>query len=74
MRKLKLYLDTSVISHLFADDTPDRMSDTLKLWEEIKVGLHDVVISDVVMEEISRCPQPKQDILFGHLAEIEYST
>ena len=25
MRKLKSYLDTSVISHIFADDTPDKM-------------------------------------------------
>jgi len=24
MRKLKLYLDTSTISHLFADDAPER--------------------------------------------------
>jgi hypothetical protein len=31
MRKLKIYLDTSVISHLFADDTPDKMADTIKL-------------------------------------------
>jgi len=28
MRKLRLYLDTSVISHLFADDTPEKMQRT----------------------------------------------
>jgi hypothetical protein len=35
LRKLKLYLDTSTISHLFADDTPDKMADTNNLWEEV---------------------------------------
>jgi hypothetical protein len=35
MKKLKLYLDTSVISHLHQPDAPDKMADTLLLWEEI---------------------------------------
>ena len=77
MKKLKLYLDTSVISYLsdyFSDnEAKDKRADTLKLWEEIKIGLYDVVISDVVIEELMRCPQPKRDILLGHLAEINYS-
>jgi len=29
MRKSKLYLDTSLISHLEAQDTPEKMNDTL---------------------------------------------
>ena len=72
MKKLKLYLDTSVISHLEAPDTPGKMQDTLKLWNEIRMGVYDIVISDLVMEEISRCPQPKREILFAHLTEIDY--
>ena len=36
MKKLKLYLDTSVISHLDAPDTPEKMADTLALWEDLK--------------------------------------
>jgi|GEM_PF-5162530 len=35
MRKLRLYLDTSVISHLFADDTPEKMQHTKRLWDEL---------------------------------------
>ena len=70
MKKLKLYLDTSVISHLDASDTPEKMQDTLKLWEEIKSGLYDIVISDVVMEEIARCAEPKRGNLLNSLAEI----
>jgi len=72
VKKLKLYLDTSVISYLSADDLPQQMSDTLKLWEEIKLGLYDIVISDVVIEEVMQCPQPKRDVLLKHLAQIDY--
>lgn len=35
VKKLKIYLDTSVISHLFADDTPDKMEDTSRFWANI---------------------------------------
>lgn len=31
MRKLKVYLDTSVISYLQQEDAPERMKDTLAL-------------------------------------------
>lgn len=33
MEKLKIYLDTSVISHLMQEDVPEKMADTLKLWD-----------------------------------------
>ncbi len=72
MKKLKLFLDTSVISHLDAPETPDKMRDTKKLWDEIKSGAYDIIVSDIVIEEIMRCPQPKRDTLLGFLAEIEY--
>jgi len=36
MKKTRIYLDTSVISHLDANDTPEKMGDTLRLWEKIK--------------------------------------
>lgn len=32
MEKLKVYLDTSVISHLMQEDVPEKMSDGT-LWE-----------------------------------------
>ena len=72
MKKLKLFLDTSVISHLDAQDAPEKMQDTHELWSEIKRGTYDVIISDIVIEEVMRCPQPKLDVLLGFLAEIEY--
>ena len=74
MKKLKLYLDTSVISHLKQDDVPDKMADTLQLWDEIKAGLYEVYISDVTLEEISRCTPEKRGVLYNYLSEIEYTT
>ena len=59
MKKLKLYLDTSVISHLFADDTPDKMQDTNQLWNELVSGKYAVYISSVVTDELERCAEPR---------------
>ncbi|MCL1827014.1 MAG: DNA adenine methylase [Candidatus Cloacimonetes bacterium] len=42
MKRLKLYLDTSVISHLIAPDTPEKMADTLALWDNIKSNKYNV--------------------------------
>jgi len=72
MRRLKIYLDTSVISHLDAPDTPDKMNDTMKLWGKMKNGLYEIVTSDIALGEISNCKEPKQSILLDYLAEIEY--
>jgi Predicted nucleic acid-binding protein, contains PIN domain len=73
MKKLKLYLDTSVISHLKQDDVPDKMADTLQLWEEIKQGKYDIYISNVTIGEILDCPEPKRSVLRQYLTEIKYT-
>jgi len=41
INRIKIYLDTSVISCLQAIETPERMADTWRLWEEIKAGIYD---------------------------------
>lgn len=73
MKKLKIYLDTSVISHLEAFDTPDKMADTVKLWEDIKNGQYEVSISDVTLAELDACPDEKRGKLLGHLSVIDYN-
>jgi predicted nucleic acid-binding protein len=72
MKKLKIYLDTSVISYLDQQDAPKPMAETHKLWDKIKAGEFDVVISNLVVGEINRCEDSKRDTLFGYLAEIQY--
>ncbi|GHT48983.1 hypothetical protein AGMMS49936_11640 [Endomicrobiia bacterium] len=48
-KKLKIYLDTSVISHLSASDAPEKMIDTVKLWEDVVNDVYDILISDIAM-------------------------
>jgi predicted nucleic acid-binding protein len=74
MKKLKIYLDSSVISHLDAPDVPEKMADTLKLWELIKKGEFEVYISPAVTVELARCVQPKLSFMMSKLEEIEYTT
>jgi hypothetical protein len=73
MQKYKLYLDTSVISHLNAPDVPEKMRDTLRLWEDIRMGLYEVFISDLTIAEMDACPEPKKAFMFSKLAEVEYT-
>ncbi|MDR2546093.1 MAG: type II toxin-antitoxin system VapC family toxin [Lachnospiraceae bacterium] len=71
-RKLRVYLDTSVISHLDATDTPDKMLDTTYLWDEIKAGKFEVCVSGLTMIEIERCPEPKRTTLLEYLSDIKF--
>ena len=68
--KVKIYLDTSVISCLQVHETPERMADTLRLWEDIKAGIYDVVISDITIDEINDCPEPKRSFMLSELKKI----
>ena len=38
MNKIKIYLDTSVISYLDQQDSPERMKETQEIWEFFKKG------------------------------------
>ena len=72
MRKPKLYLDTSVISHLSQPDAPEKMADTLQLWEDIKAGMYEVYVSSTTLDEIDQCKPEKLQILYEYLSQIEY--
>lgn len=51
MHKLKIYLDTSVINFLFADDAPEKKEVTIDFFENY-LDIYDVYISSVVLDEI----------------------
>lgn len=70
MKKTKLYLDTSVPSFLFADDSPERKEITLQFWDILKLGLYDIVISDVLLAEISKSEPPLNQELEDKITEI----
>ncbi|MDR0648334.1 MAG: hypothetical protein LBF92_03260 [Synergistaceae bacterium] len=70
MKKLRVYLDASVISHLDAPDVPDKEADTKRLWEDIKAGKYEVVISDLTLVEMQNCPEPKRSFMREAITQI----
>ena len=74
MRKLKIYLDTSIISHLQQEDVPEKMQETRELWEQFKNREDiEVVISDLTLTELSRCSNEKLLFLSNELSKIDYT-
>jgi len=73
MKKLKLYLDTSTISHLDQQDAPEKMADTLALWREIEDGIYDVYLSYVDFEEVLECSPEKRRTLAEYISRIKYT-
>lgn len=73
-RKTKIYLDTSVLSYLKQEDSPDRMKATLQFWEELK-NRDDIIIylSDVTVAEISDCYEPKRSFMMNKLRELQFT-
>ena len=60
MRKLKLYLDTSVWNFFFADDAPEKRDVTKEFFDLVRQGQYEVFISAVVVKEINDAPGPKR--------------
>lgn len=55
MKKIKIYLDTSIINFLFADDAPEKQDITVNFFKNyVKPIVYDVFISPVVMDEIAK--------------------
>jgi len=54
MRKLKLYLETSVWNFLFADDAPEKMEVTKQFFEDIEREEYEIYISELTLVEIKR--------------------
>ncbi|OON98670.1 MAG: twitching motility protein PilT [Epulopiscium sp. Nele67-Bin004] len=73
MRKEKIYLDTSVISYLDQQDSPEKMKETHIFWELLKTGLYDVYISNIVFEELNACIDIKRKKLLNYISEIDYN-
>jgi predicted nucleic acid-binding protein len=52
--KMKVYLDTSVISALFDERTPERQNLTKAAWDIL--DNYDVCVSELVVDELSAAP------------------
>lgn len=71
MKKLRIYLDTSVINFLFADDAPEKRDITREFFAE-RLARHDVYISDTVLVEIANTRDPvKRRVVPGSRSQWE---
>lgn len=72
-RKLKVYLDTSVISYLFQEDCPEKMAETREVWEYFKRDEYEIFISNITLEEIDKCYEEKRFKMLKELSKIRYT-
>ncbi len=70
MKKLKIYLDTSVINFLFADDVPAYQEVTKTFFNEY-LDEYEVFISEIVIAEISETPEPTRRKLLQSAIETD---
>ena len=71
--KIRVYLDTSVISYLDQQDAPEKMAETKEIWELLKCDVYDIFISTRVLDELGKCKEPKRTVLLNKLNEIKYT-
>lgn len=68
----KIYLDTSVISHLEQDEKPYEQAGSHALFRVIRKGLFATYLSAIVFEEIDKCEVGLRKTLLKHVNSIEY--
>ena len=73
MKKLKVYIETSVISYLDQQERGEKYIDSHNLWIKIKAGKFEAVISDITRTEIDDCDELKRNVLNKYLNEIGYT-
>jgi len=74
MKKLKIYIDTSAIGYLDEQGSPKEMLEMHQLWDLVKQGVYEVVISPVVIRELMVNKNiEKRDKLLEYLKQIEYT-
>jgi len=74
MRKLKLYVETSVWNFLFADDAPEKKEATEKFFAEVETGKYEIFISETVIFEIDAANPEKRNLLLETIARYNPAT
>jgi len=54
MKRLRIYLDTSVVNHLDAPDALKEQADTHMLWKAIQSGKYKVIMSELAFAVINK--------------------
>ena len=68
---MKIYLETSVINFLFAEDAPKKMKITQEFFNLIDE--YEIFISDIVLLEIEQAPEQKKKLLLNIINKYKMS-
>jgi hypothetical protein len=60
MKRLRLYLDTTVWNFPFADDAPEKQGHTLDFFQRVRYGIFEIYTSQAVLEELEGAPEPRR--------------
>lgn len=71
MKKIRCYLDTSVLNFFFAEDDIVRRNITVKFFDQLHIIADQVCISDEVTKEINQAPEPIRSQLMGLIGKTE---
>jgi len=55
----------------FADDAADKQAATWQFFEQVRQGVYDIFVSEIVFKEIARASQKKRELLFGLISECQ---
>ena len=71
MKKLSIYLDTSIINFLFADDAPEKKEITIDFFDNfVQKNVYNIYISPIVIDEINRTKEKsKKDMLLDVISK-----
>ncbi|MDR0859285.1 MAG: PIN domain nuclease [Oscillospiraceae bacterium] len=73
LRKIKIYLDTSVLSYLEQIDAPYKTAETLELWDVFRTRDDvEILISNIALEEFSETKEPKRSRVLDLIGTLAY--
>lgn len=70
MQRLRVYIETSVWSHVFHDDTPDFQRMTVEFLKQAKERAVVPYISTLVLDEVARAPARRREEILGEIAAV----
>jgi predicted nucleic acid-binding protein len=70
MKKLKLYLDTTIWNFVFVEDAPQYQSATTEFFKLVQAGKYVCHVSKVVMDEVEAAPLRRRRELIGLLKSV----
>lgn len=71
MKKIRCYLDTSVLNFFFAEDDIARRNITIKFFDQLHIIADQVCISDEVIREVRASSEPRRSQLEKLIEDID---